>query len=158
MAEHRLIVENGQAFGSHFYHVGDGYYYHLHRHDDFTGTMYFRCKTASCGGRAVFRFGEQFTDTQPHNHPSDVLYAEVNAARASIVNEARSMTYVSFSNIIRSEKRRYLVFSAAKSLAPWCLIQTKLFSCLIPLFLQNQQLDGTLPADLKKLAACHAES
>jgi len=107
MTEQFLFVENGKAQGSHFYHVGDGFYYHLHRQDISTGSMYFRCKHSSCQGRALFQFGLQFVHTQPHNHPPDVLYSQVHSARASILNEARSMTsYVPFSNIIRMEKRR----------------------------------------------------
>ncbi|KAK3917045.1 Cis-2,3-dihydrobiphenyl-2,3-diol dehydrogenase [Frankliniella fusca] len=103
MTQHALYAESGKAVGSHFYHVGDGYYYHIHKEN--IATLNFRCKNSNCPGRAVFTTHFEYTITQLHNHAPDVLYSEVHSARASIINEARSMTYSSFSDIIRTAKR-----------------------------------------------------
>jgi len=100
----RITREDGKQEGSSFYHIGDGYYYHFHRE---TGsTIYFRCGKSSCWGRAIFKLGHRLQHTQPHNHAPDVLYTEVLAHRRAVLNASRSMTYVSFSEIIRAEKRR----------------------------------------------------
>ncbi|KAK3918561.1 Tryptophan 2,3-dioxygenase, partial [Frankliniella fusca] len=106
MAQHMVFVEDEKFPGSHFYHIGDGFYYHLHRQEQEMGTMYFRCKLSSCYGRALWKFGSAFEHTQPHNHPPDILFWEIHSARASIIQEAQSRNYRSFSDIIRLEKRR----------------------------------------------------
>lgn len=109
MPNYAIVREEGKSGGS-IYHDGiTGYYYHFHKHLEAAGfapTVYFRCVKTACRGRALLQFGHQLVHTQQHNHPHDFLYPSVLAHRQAIVNEARSLTYVSFNEIIRAEKLR----------------------------------------------------
>ncbi|KAK3920547.1 Nonribosomal peptide synthetase TES [Frankliniella fusca] len=106
MDELRLIREQGTRRDSYYYHVGDGYHYRFNDENESGFTIYFKCKIQSCSGRAVFRRYEGFRHTEPHNHAPDILYSEVNNARRRILEQSRSLTYMSFSDILNAERRR----------------------------------------------------
>ncbi|KAK3910717.1 LexA repressor [Frankliniella fusca] len=107
MAENRqpiIIQEEGRRIGSFFYHVGDGFYFHFH--DESFTAIYFRCHRSTCHGRAQLRLGGEFEHTAPHNHAPDIQHIEVLRRRREIVNQARTLTYMSFQDIIATVRRR----------------------------------------------------
>lgn len=99
-----IIQEIGRRSDSYFYHIGDGYHYNFH--SETWTTIYFKCNRTSCQGRALLRLDGGFEHTQFHNHSADLLYTEVQEARREIINQARSPNYVTFSEILATERRR----------------------------------------------------
>lgn len=126
MAQFRIIAEEGERADSYFYHINDGLHYHFH--SESVSTIYFKCVHSSCHGRALYRLGEAFYHTLAHNHPPDPLYTQVLDARRLIVSRARSLHYVSFADILASERRRqrtaiFFVFS--------CVANAKYLNCVL---------------------------
>lgn len=99
-----VYVEEGRRAGSRFYHAGDGFYYNVNHVSD--TSISFTCNRSSCPGRAKCSLGHGFEHTIGHNHAPDLLHTEVLAARRAMINQARSPTYVSFANIIATERAR----------------------------------------------------
>ncbi|XP_034250361.1 uncharacterized protein LOC117650857 [Thrips palmi] len=98
-----IYYERGRQEGSHFYHVGDGFYYNVNHISN--NSISFRCNRSSCPGRAKC-VGGRFLHTIAHVHGPDPFLREVLAARRAIIDQARSPTYVTFGEIIATERAR----------------------------------------------------
>lgn len=105
-----VAMEEGTRPDTFFFHVEDGYHYHLNRESE--GVKYFKCVLyeRGCQGRAVFDNVDGFIHTQRHSiHGADPVYPEEMALRRAILARCRALEYTGWRTIIDEECRRYVV-------------------------------------------------
>lgn len=95
--------EEGTRPGTYFYHITDGFHYHLS--DQRPGTMYLKCVQyeRGCRGRAVIDDEEGFVHTAVHNHERDIHYPQEMEVKRRILARCRALDYASFTTIIEQE-------------------------------------------------------
>ncbi|XP_034246305.1 uncharacterized protein LOC117648159 [Thrips palmi] len=105
----RLICENGFKVGSHYYHLGDGRYAY-HASDDTRNAVYFKCVLyeRGCRGRAIYKYGGSFRETQHHNHAPDPDFVGMRHFRENLLDEIHDARYVNYEQLLdqfRSDQR-----------------------------------------------------
>lgn len=104
MAVFNVAREEGTRPGSFFYHIQDGFHYHLS--EERPGTMYFKCVLyeRGCRGRALLDDLDGFVHRTAHNHEPDLHYPDEMDVKRRILQRCRNLDYAPFARIVDEEK------------------------------------------------------
>lgn len=107
MPVHLVAQELGTRARTYFYHIEDGWQYHLSYERD--ASSYFKCvrQSKGCLGRATYDRAEGFLHSSPHDHDADIHYPDEMAMRRNVLSRCENMEYITYQNIILEEGRKF---------------------------------------------------